>query len=414
VVESSEDAGLILLREEAPEAEGVDAPPETLSEWVEPVSSVVDRVPVVSCPPGRIAWRSLLDALTQVSGAPPADVESGSADLDFLVVGCHTEKRVLAVASFLRSVVGFERVAVCPHLVGSATAEAHYAALRHNLPRAGVQVLLDLGDAARWVGLDPERAGLVDGRPCEISPDEERERLSPEAQRIVQLICMHWTRAELRPLSGGFSGSFLFLARGWKGGAATEPMVVKIDDFSQMRRELDGYHQVKDFFGKHVPTFGYPVRDGGLLGVGMELAAMKGAPRTLQEDFEEADSEAGVERFRNRLEKALELLAEKLYGNTLEQIPVAPFRAFGLQAERQLVWLRPLPRLRSPGGATARLAQTERRDHPGLRVGARREHGLRRPGPAGERHQGHRAQSGLCGLGGVPAARRSELRERDL
>jgi hypothetical protein len=340
VVESAEDTGLVLLREEGPDPESVGGPTETLSEWVEPVSSVADRVPVVACPPGRIAWRSLLEALTRVSGAPVADVESGAADLDFLVLGCHTEKRVLAVATFLRSVLGFERVAVCPHLVGSATAEAHYAALRHNLPRAGVHVLLDLAEAVRWVGLDPERAGLGDGRPCAISPDEQRERMSPEARRIVQLICMHWTRTELRPLSGGFSGSFLFLAKGWKGEAATEPMVVKIDDFSQMRRELDGYHQVKDFFGKHVPTFGYPVREGSLLGVGMELAAMKGAPRTLQEDFEEADTEAGVERFRARLEKALELLAEKLYGNTLERAPVAPFRAFGLQAEQQLVWLR--------------------------------------------------------------------------
>ena len=63
-------------------------------------------------------------------------------------------------------------------------------------------------------------------------------------------------------------------------------MVLKIDSFDQMRRELAGYYQVKDFFGKHVPTFGYPVARGELLGVGMELAAMEGTPETLHDNFE--------------------------------------------------------------------------------------------------------------------------------
>jgi ADP-ribose pyrophosphatase len=340
IASDSGGTGLILLREEAPGGPDGDGPGDTLAEWVEPVAPVAESVPVVSCPPGRIAWRELIEAIAGVAGVPQADVESGTADLDLLVVGCHTDTRVLAISTYLCSVLGFERVAVCPHLVGSATSEAHYAALRHNLPMTGVQVLLDLAEAARWVGLDPEAAGLDEGRSCEIGPPDEYDRMSEEARRIVQLVCMHWSRAHLRPLSGGFSGSYLYVAKGWKGDAATEPMVVKIDNFSQMRRELDGYHQVKDFFGKHVPTFGYPVREGEMLGVGMELAAMKGAPRTLQEDFEDADSEAGLERFRGRLEKALDLLAEKLYGNTLGRTGVSPYRAFGLQAEQQLVWLR--------------------------------------------------------------------------
>jgi ADP-ribose pyrophosphatase len=151
---------------------------------------------------------------------------------------------------------------------------------------------------------------------------------------------MHWTRAHLRPLAGGFSGSLLFLADGWKGEARTEPMVIKIDAFAQMRRELDGYHQVKDFFGKHVPTFGYPVSEGDLLGVGMELAAMEGRPSTLQDHFEAAESESTLTHFLTRLEKSLGLLADKLYANTLERAPVAPFRTFGLHLEEQLTWLR--------------------------------------------------------------------------
>lgn len=331
--------GLVLLREVA-SADAASSSQDPLSDWVDPVRSVVDRAPTLDCPRGRIPSRALIEAIAEVAGVDETAVADGRADLGFLVVGCQTEKRIQAIATFLRVVLGFERVAVSPHLVGSSTAEAHYAALRHNLPRSGVRVLLDLAEAARWVDLDPDGAGLAGGAPCVIDPAEAREQMDDDAQRIVQLICMHWTRAELRALAGGFSGSMLFIADGWKGEARTEPMVLKIDDFAQMRRELDGYHQVKDFFGKHVPTFGYPVRQGGLLGVGMELAAMEGRPMTLQDHFEKAETEGAVAHFLARLEKSLDLLSGKLYGNTLERSSVAPFRSFGLHVEQQLTWLR--------------------------------------------------------------------------
>ncbi len=334
---------LILLREaldaRAHES-STSAGAEAMSAWVEPVGELADQAAVIECPEGQIAWRELVSTIASLSGAAPETVEGGGEDLSFLVVGCHTEKRIQAIATFLRTVLGFQDVAVSPHLVGSATSEAHFAALRHGLPLSGVRVLLDLGEAAEWVGLDPESSGVPGARPCEVGPDEARDELAPEALRIVQLVCMHWTRARLRPLAGGFSGSLLFLADGWKAGARTEPMVLKIDAFGQMRRELDGYRQVKDFFGKHVPTFGYPVIDGDLLGVGMELAAMEGRPTTLQDHFERADNEAAVRHFLARLEKSLDLLSGKLYGNTRERGTVAPFRVFGLQAEQQITWLR--------------------------------------------------------------------------
>jgi hypothetical protein len=246
------------------------------------------------------------------------------SDLRFLVIGCHTEGRILALASYLRNALGYAEVAVCPHLVGSATQEAHFAALRHNLPSSGVRVLLDLREVAEYAGLPPAALASLDCRPPEILPHETRDTLADPQRRILEMLCLNWTRAEVRPLAGGFSGSLLLLANGWKGRARTEPMVLKVDNFAQMRRELDGYHQVKDFFGKHVPTFGYPVAAEDSIGVGMELAAMEGSPRTLQDAFEEADSDETLNRFLVRLDKSLALLAEKLYRNTPPEGRVDP------------------------------------------------------------------------------------------
>ena len=304
------------------------------SELVEPVAELADGAVVIPTASDVIPWKALMNAFGDA--AEPA----GTSDVAVLVLGCHTEKRVLALVTFLRNVLGLEKVAVSPHLVGSATQDAHFATLRHHLPGAGVRVFLDLEDAANYAGLDRASIATLGCAPCGIEPPEVRDKLEGDQKTIIELLCMHWTLTQLRPLAGGFSGSLLFVAEGWKGAARTEPMVLKVDDFTQMRRELDGYHQVKDFFGKNVPTFGYPVIQGDYLGVGMELAAMEGNPRTLQDSFEDADTEESLARFMLRLDKALRLLSEKLYSNTRELSWVVPYRSFGLHAEKQQQWLR--------------------------------------------------------------------------
>jgi ADP-ribose pyrophosphatase len=301
---------------------------------VGPIEEIAEGAIRIPSSPDVLPWSEL----GRHVGA--ADSAGEWPDTRVLVLGCNTEGRILAIASFLKSVLGCPRVAVSSHLVASVTQEAHYAALRHNLPGAGIEVLLDLDETAEFAGLDPSILRDLDRRPCAIEPAEAREALEGGRRRIVELLCMHWTAADLRPLAGGFSGSLLFLAEGWKGEARTEPMVLKIDDFSAMRRELTGYHQVKDFFGKHVPTFGYPVTVEDWTGVGMDLAAMEGRPQTLQDTFEEADGEDGLALFLRRLSKALTLVSTKLYGNTSYSSWVVPYRAFGLHAEQQAVWFR--------------------------------------------------------------------------
>ncbi len=328
------DVGTVLLSGIADEGTSAD-----FGELVEPIAKLSSGVEVVRTPDDVIPWSELLDAGARLTGE---DLHSSAARerVRFLVIGCHTDRRVQALAVLLRSAFGFDQVAVASHLVGSGTQEAHLATLRHNLPAAGVQVLLDLGDAAAYAGLPPADFAPFAARPCAIEPEDVREALDEHQQRVVQLLCMHWTRAHLRPLGGGYSGSALYIADGWKGEARTEPMVLKIDAFAQMRRELDGYHQVKDFFGKHVPTFGYPVHQGEVLGVGMELAAMEGRPETLQDTFEAAEDDESANHFLARLDKTLELLATKLYGNTRESSRVAPYRIFGLHTEKQISYLK--------------------------------------------------------------------------
>ena len=185
---------LIVLRADGP-----------VPEVLEPILSTATIIPTAN---DVIPWRELGSAITGETDDPA---------LRFILVGCHTERRILTLASYLRSVLGYTEVAVSPHLVGSATQEAHFAALRHHFPIIGVKVILDLAEVADYAGLEVPGLETLRSRPPELGPQEIRDALDGPQRRILELLCLNWTRAELRPLAGGFSGSLLLLASGWKG-----------------------------------------------------------------------------------------------------------------------------------------------------------------------------------------------------
>ena len=304
------------------------------------LENIQSNAQVIKTGPKTIPWQQLCDTVEALTGNRLQLDDTMDDRIRFLVVGSHTEGRPSAIAMHLKNAFGCKHVAVSSHFIGSSEREAHFTALRHTFARHGIQVMLDLGETWQYAGLDSREADPFGMTPCVIDPSDIRESLGAERQRIIELLCMHWTRCRLRPLAGGFSGSYLFVAEGWKNDAQTEPMVLKIDNYGQMRREIDGYYEVRDLLGKHIPNFGYTVSVGDDTGVGMELATMDGKPQTLQDTFEAADVESAFSLFKHRFERALMLISDRLYRNTRKSERVIPFHQFGLNTNRQLRYLR--------------------------------------------------------------------------
>jgi len=258
----------------------------------------------------------------------------------FLVVGSHTEKEILSTALFLKNVLGYPKIAICSHLVASSMLEASHSTIGHQLPGLGIKVFLNLGDAYDYLNIADHLSDKDEFTPCKISPAEVTKELDKYQKRIIELLCFRWSETKLRPLAGGFSGSALFIAHGKKGVSETEPIVIKIDGHAQMRKELDGYYRVKDFLGKHVPSFGLPLTLASYIGVAMELAAMDGRPETLEDTFKISNGEVDHEAFKVRFKKSLSVLKDRLYSNTLRKTKISPYRFFQLHTKLQQKFIR--------------------------------------------------------------------------
>jgi ADP-ribose pyrophosphatase len=107
-----------------------------------------------------------------------------------------------------------------------------------------------------------------------------------------------------------------------------------------MDREISGYFEVKDFLGKHIPNFGYPITVGEDTGVGMELATMDGQPETLQDAFVAADVETSFDHFIRRFDRSIQIITQRLYGNTKKNEWVMPYHQFELNTSSQLRYLK--------------------------------------------------------------------------
>ncbi len=263
-----------------------------------------------------------------------------ASEIRFLLIGFHTERRLFTIANVLRNLFGFQHVAVFSHFTASANKDAHFAALQYQFPDNLIKVLNCSNDLAEYMGLDLSFLDPFQLRAVRIEPESVRARLNDAQIDIIEALCMHWTEARLHSLSSGYSNSALYLAYGRQGISKTEPMVIKIDDHYPIRLEIKGYHLVKDFLGKHVPTLTFPVNSGSYSGIGMEMASMEGTPLTLQDHLERARTDFELREFLIMLDRVLTLLNDRVYSNTKIERLIAPYRHFKLHLEQHSKWLK--------------------------------------------------------------------------
>lgn len=311
-------------------------------DFIEPVQEIAALNTVIDCEGlsfPAIPFKERIQKFANINLLDFDTLKENNQNIRFLLTGFHTERRIFSVASILKNLFGFQQIAVFSHFLASLNKESHFTSLRYQFPDNLIQVLSSINELEEFLDQKLDFLRPFDLESVSILPKEVDEQLRAEQKKIVKSICMHWTEATLKPLSGGFSGSALFLAKGKQGNSSTEPMVIKIDNHHPIQLEIKGYNLVKDLLGKHIPTFTFPVSVGQFTGIGMELAAMEGMPNTLQDFFEGIVDDYSLDNFLSLYDRTLNMLKERVYHNTLGKKRVAPFRHFMLHISQQDKWL---------------------------------------------------------------------------
>jgi len=311
------------------------------SEFIDPLIPIVDESEIINCTGTEFPLSELDEYFSEKHNI---DIINDDAivknDIRILIIGFHTERRILSLACTLKNTFKFPHVAVFSHFMAGLTKESHYVALRHSFPDNFIEVLSSIQQLELFMDQDLDYLKDDTLHPVQIKPEQYLNQLNDSQKLILESICMHWSEVDLKPLSGGFSGSLLFIAKGMEGKAVTEPMVIKIDYHTPIRKEIAGYNLVKNFLGKHIPTFTFPVSVGQYSGIGMELASMEGSPLTLQSFFERGEDDYTVDKFLDLFDHSISMLTERVYKNTLELNKVAPFRHFTLHISNQSIWFK--------------------------------------------------------------------------
>ena len=308
-------------------------------DFISPISEIVSSAYVIDTPTLSMPVSAFHAVMRTIIGKDILDLtHEERSRIRFFLSGVYTHVRVLSTASKLRNDYQFPNVYVCPHLVGSENFEVHLATLQIDFPNNLVKVVQSLSRFYELAGIDPKDKVIDSFESCNIGPEAFTSRLETDQKAIIETLYIGYSHIQLRPLSGGYSGSLLCLTEGMKQDAKTASEILKIDACMKMQGELQGYSQVKDLLGKHVPAFSLPVSNAHLTGIKMELASMHGVPRTLQSMF--VNWEVSGTQFLIVFKSALDILLSKLYCNTKRIKKIYYYRTTGLHTRQQKIWLK--------------------------------------------------------------------------
>ncbi len=206
-----------------------------------------------------------------------------AANVRFGVIGVATDLMVRHVCEGLQSYLGARRVAVCAELCASLTLESHFRGLEDLSEKLGVEVIERIPDFQAWLSM-PEDSFVSRPRPYDVPEVVGAKGVSEANLAVLQDLCRGSRDVRLEPLSGGFSGSRVFLAqRTGKRGVPQSLAVAKIDDRDKVSKERRGHLLAKGLLGPNVPEViacSYGEARGGLL---YSLATMRKPPvRTLK------------------------------------------------------------------------------------------------------------------------------------
>jgi nicotinamidase-related amidase len=258
----------------------------------------------------------------------------GDEPLRVGVVGVWTEAKVSFLLYDLKTRLGIDELATCSALTASASRAQHFNALAQLEKLLGVHCFDSVAEFADWLRPGAELALPHHGGGFEprIGGAGVRAALGPTDRAIVAYLFRDSTQVDLEPISGGYSGAFVWRATSQDAlGHAQAPAVVKLGQNRTIAQERVAFEQVEAVLGNNAPSVRGFADLGDRAGLKYAYAAMgHGQVRTLQAMFA---ADAPTRRIISAVRSAFEEVLGPLYAAArYERMPL--FEHYQFSPER--------------------------------------------------------------------------------
>lgn len=208
------------------------------------------------------------------------------------IIGVLTNIKVAQMAISLQGFFDIKNIAICSALTASNSIRKHFQGIEDMSNIYGIKVFNSIAMFSDWLKVKSvNKLGISKFDMPEIKCDK-KEVLNPDKNKIIASLFKECKSINLKQLSGGYSGSYVFLAQTTeKQGFIQVPTILKIDKRETIGKERIGFEKIQHILGSHVPRILDYLETEQSAGIRYSFAMMnkKDKPKTFKEFYASLD-----------------------------------------------------------------------------------------------------------------------------
>lgn len=241
------------------------------------------------------------------------------------IIGVLTNIKVAQMAIALQGIYDLDNIAVCSELTASNNIRKHFQGLDDLSNIYGVKVFNSIKQFGDWLNIKSEIRNEIGKFDVPLINNLDSKKLTADEENITNFLFRECKSLEMKELSGGYSGSKVYLINSIdRLGAKETPTVLKLDRAESIGKERMGFEKVQHMLGHHVPKIVDSIETEHGAGIRYSFAMMnkKGGAKTFKDFFVSLD--LNKKQDKEKLVKCINILFEEifepLYSNwTLDQ-----------------------------------------------------------------------------------------------
>jgi nicotinamidase-related amidase len=246
--------------------------------------------------------------------------KSKKEDVKIGIIGVLTNIKVSQMAISLQGFYDLHNLSVCSALTASTNIRRHFQGLDDLSNLYGVRLFDSIKQFGDWMNVNTKLSSGIKKFDTPKIKQLNSEKITKQQETITNYLFKECKNLTLEELSGGYSGSKVFLVDSVdRQGFEETPTILKLDRTEAIGKERMGFEKVQHVLGPHMPQILDSIETENGAGIRYSFAMMnkKSSPKTFKEFFMQLN--VTKKRDKEKLVKCINTLCdeifEPLYGN---------------------------------------------------------------------------------------------------